>query len=336
MGISLLSNPPYNMPHELPAMASFMERYMGWTLPPASNANYAFILSALNQIDDRAVLLLPNGVLTSGKKEERALREEIIKQNYLLAVILLPSSMFESTSIPTCILVFDKHKETRQIALMNLQDVCNKEIRDQRGQFGGNSHTGRTYHKEVAVIPDEVARHVVELLNDRKDEDGICKWVMPEAIADNDYNLTPTRYYDIKVEYKHRSFEDIVADYNRIIEQKNAIKVKFNRTASKRLGYDCMDKVKVDLSESFAVVGQKVLKEDFVTFTNSDGIEIKISTKDGVHPLILDFLNHWKQMVIYLNTEENRVLAEFRDALLPELMNGTISLNREEQEHEDK
>ena len=30
--------------------------------------------------------------------------------------------MFESTSIPTCLLVFDKHKETRKIAMIALTD----------------------------------------------------------------------------------------------------------------------------------------------------------------------------------------------------------------------
>lgn len=46
--------------------------------------------------------------------------------------------------------------------------------------------------------------------------------------------------------------------------------------------------------------------------------------------MIIDFLNHWKQMIVYLNTEENRLLAEFRDALLPELMSGKIEVGGEE------
>ena len=31
---------------------------------------------------------------------------------------------------------------------------------------------------------------------------------------------------------------------------------------------------------------------------------------------------------MYLNNEENRILAEFRDQLLPKLMNGEIDLNK--------
>lgn len=326
MAISLISNPPYNMKHKLPELANFMERYTGWTLPPESNANYAFILSGLQWVDTRAVFLLPNGVLTSNEKSEKKIRQELIKANLLLAVISLPGGMFESTSIPTCLLVFDNHKETRKIALLDLTDKCTEEVRDQRGQFGGTAHENRTYHKTVKVIPPELMERCLTLINSGKDEADLCVWVTPEQIEANDYSLTPRRYFEINIEHKHRPFEDIANDYNRIIQQKNAIKIRMNKTAAKRLGYDCMDTDKPDLSKSFEIVGQKVQTENNITFSANDGIQITISTKDGIHPLVLDFLNHWKQMIMYLNTEENRLLAEFRDALLPELMNGMINV----------
>lgn len=109
MGTSLISNPPYNMRWTPPALAGFLPQYTGYEIPPASNANMAFILSALNRIEDRAVILLPNSVLSSGQKQEQTIRQQLIRQNLLLAVISLPANMFESTNIPTCLLVFDKH-----------------------------------------------------------------------------------------------------------------------------------------------------------------------------------------------------------------------------------
>ena len=208
--------------------------------------------------------------------------------------------------------------------MIDLSDKCEEEVRDQRGQYGGASHEGRTYYKTVKVIPDVMIEKCAELINNSKDEEGFCRWVLPEELID--CNLTPRRYFEIKTEFIHRPFDDIAADYNRIISQKNAIQIKMNKTAAKRLGYDCMDAERPDLSESFGLVGQKALKEKNISFCADDGITIKISTKEGVHPLIIDFLNHWKQMIMYLNTEENRLLAEFRDALLPELMSGNIKV----------
>lgn len=327
MGISLISNPPYNLRWKAPQLAGFLPQYAGYEIPPDSNANMAFILSALNWIEDRAVILLPNGVLTSNQKQEQSIRRQLISQNLLLAVISLPGDMFESTSIPTCLLVFDKHKETRRIAMIDLSDKCDEEVRDQRGQFGGASHEGRTYHKTVKVISDSVINKCTELINNGKDEEGFCRWVSPEEIPD--WNLTPKRYFEVKTEFVHRPFDDIASDYNRIIDQKNAIQIKMNKTAAKRLGYDCMAGDKPDLTESFAVVGQKADKEKNITFSADDGITIRVSTKDGIHPLILDFLNHWRQMIVYLNNEENRYLAEFRDALLSDLMSGKIEVNED-------
>ena len=324
MAISLISNPPYNLRWKAPQLAGFLPQYVGYEIPPDSNANMAFILSALNWIEDRAVILLPNGVLASSQKQEQSIRRQLISQNLLLAVISLPGDTFESTSIPTCLLVFDKHKETRRIAMIDLTDKCEEEVRDQRGQYGGASHECRIYHKTVKVIPDEMIEKCAELINNSEDEEGFCRWVLPEELID--CNLTPRRYFEIKTEFVHRPFADIASDYNRVIDQKNAIQIKMNKTVAKRLGYDCMAGNKPDLTESFALAGQKAVKEKNITFSADDGITIRISTKDGIHPLILNFLSHWKQMIMYLNNEENRYLAEFRDALLPDLMNGKIEV----------
>ena len=328
MGVSLITNPPYNLRWKPPELAGFLPQYAGYETPPESNANMAFILSALNWIEDRAVILLPNNVLSSDQKKEKTIRQQLISQNLLLAVITLPANMFESTSIPTCLLVFDKHKETRKIALIDLKEKCQEETRDQRGQFGGSSHTGRTYHKTVMTIPPEVMQECLDLIESQQDN-AFCKWVLPEDLKKNDWNLTPIRYFDLRIEMSHRSFEDIAADYNRIISQKSAIQIRMNRTAAKRLGYDCMDHNSSDLSDAFKIVGQRAEKEKYISFGADDGITIRISTKEGVHPLIIDFLSHWKQMIMYLNNEENRYLAEFRDALLPELMSGKIEVKEE-------
>ena len=330
MGVSLVSNPPYNMRWTVPDLVGFMPQYTGYAIPPKNNANYAFVLSALCMIDDRAVILLPNSALASNDKSEAQIKKQLIEENYLSAVITLPGGMFESTSIPTCIMVFDKHKRTRQIAMIDLTERCEDSIRDQRGQFGGSSHEGRTYHKTIKVIPEELMEHCLKLIEDGIEEPDLCVLVSPDCIKENGYIITPRRYIGIKSDpVTHRPFSDIANDYNRIIKQKNAINIRMNKTAAKRLGYDCMDRERLDLTESFAVVGQKVEKENYISFGADDGIRITVSTKEGIHPLIIDFLNHWKQMIVYLNTEENRLLAEFRDALLPELMSGKIEVGGE-------
>ena len=327
MGVSLVSNPPYNMVWTPPELAGFMPQYQGWVLPPKSNANFAFILSGISMMDDKAVFLLPNEIMTSGTKDEQTLRAQLVEENLISAVITLPDRMFESVSIPVCMILFDRHKETTKIEMIDMRQCYETEIRDQNGQYGGNSHTGRTYHKKVNVIPEAEMQRAMDAIENLSSDPGYCKAVLPEAIREQDYILTPSRYIEQEaVEEHHRAFEDIANDYNRIIRQKNMIQIRMNKTAAKRLRYDCMDGEKPDLTESFAVVGQKAEKEKHISFSANDGIEIRCSTKDGIPELIVMFLNFWKQHIMYLNNEENRLLAEFRDALLPELMSGKIEI----------
>jgi len=327
MGVSLVSNPPYNMAWNVPDLAGFMPQYTGWPIPPKNNANFAFVLAGIAKITDRAVFLLPIGVLTSATKEEAEIRKLLIGSNMITAVILLPDSMFESTGIPVCMVIFEKNRKTTKVEMIDLRKHFEKEIRDQRGQYGGNSKTGRVYHKEINVITRGTMEKTVRVIRDHETEIGFCRAVIPETIRKNDYSLNPAAYVEKEaIEEKHRSFEDITADYNRIIETKNRIKIRMNATVAKRLGYDCLDTKKPDLSEAFEVVGQKAMKENYIRFSPDDGIEIRCSTKNGISEMIIMFMNSWKQRIIYLNNEENRLLAEFRDALLPKLMAGEITI----------
>lgn len=114
MGKSLVSNPPYNLKWAIPPFAQIQCRFSDFGVPPASNANFAFILTGLDLIDDKMAFLLPNAVLSTNITEEKEIRKALIEDNLLEAVILLPDKMFESTSIATCILLFNKHKKNKK------------------------------------------------------------------------------------------------------------------------------------------------------------------------------------------------------------------------------
>lgn len=147
MGTTLISNPPYNMKWNLPPFAQIQQRFNDCDLPPESNANYAFILTALSMIDDKAVFLLPCGVLTTNNNAEKEIRKYLVEKNLIKAVITCPDNMFESTGIATCIIVFEKNKNTTHIELIDMRNTHDVEIREQRGQYGSKSHTNRVYKK---------------------------------------------------------------------------------------------------------------------------------------------------------------------------------------------
>ena len=329
MGKSLLSNPPYNMHWQHPALVNFLPKYSG-IVPPEANANYAFILSGLSMIDEKAAFLLTNGVLSTNQKEEQTIRKMLVETNLLSAVITLPDNMFESTNIPVCILLFDKHKQTAETEMIDARNIYDVEMRDQRGQFGCNSHTGRVYHKEIKVLTDNHVQRIKNAIRDRVNEKGFCRVVTIEDIKKQEYILTPSRYIESdNAENVHRSYAEIAKDYNNIIRQHNEIKLTLNETAAKRLGIPT-DTYKsgqsVDLSKSFEVVGCKAEASNYINFTKSAVIRIEIDTKSGIPWIIQDFMRAWTVRERMLNDMENKYLAEFRDALLPDIISGKIVL----------
>lgn len=331
MGKSLVSNPPYNMKWVAPIFAQMQPRFADYDVPPNSNANFAFILTALDWIDDKAAFLLPNGVLTTDNAQEAEIRKTLVENNMIEAVILLPDKMFESTSIATCVLVLNKNKKTMKIEMVDMRHEYAEEQRDQNGQFGGASHENRTYHKTVKVLTDEGMEKAIKAIEENENIPEFCKSASIEEIRDAGYILTPSRYIEFQTrDERHRDYKDIVEDYNRIVQEKNALKLTVNESLAKSLGlYDTflMMKNQPDITDSFAIVGQKAEKENFLQLSkNAAEFKIENKSKEQFPEILSLFLYTWKQHIMYLNNEENRLLAEFRDALLPDLMSGNIQL----------
>lgn len=332
---SLISNPPYNMKWNYPDFASFQERFSNCELPPESNANYAFILTALDMIDNKAVFLLPCGVLSTSNKQEINVRSYLVEKNLIESVIILPDNMFESTSIPTCVIVFNKKKETTFISMVDMRNTYDIEKRKQKGQYGGASHENRIYEKEVKVFSEKNIDDVIEAIKSKKSVKWFCKQVSINEVKENSYILTPGRYIEIEEEKSaSRPFKDIVNDLNRVINEKNACKLTLNETLAKSIGFD-IELYKKDQTESFKELNDllinlgadKIIKHDyFRTTKNKNEIKFENNSKDILSSILMIVLNNWKHHLYYLNTEENRYLAELRDALLPKLMNGEIKI----------
>lgn len=100
----ILANPPYSL------------KWKPWTndpralggVAPQSSADWAFVqhmIASMGPKNGRAGVVLPHGVLFRGG-QEAAIRQRVLDDDLLEAVIGLPANLFYSTSIPTAILVF--------------------------------------------------------------------------------------------------------------------------------------------------------------------------------------------------------------------------------------
>ena len=330
---NLISNPPYNMKWNLPLFAQIQPRFCECELPPESNANYAFILTALDKIDGKACFILPCGVLSTDNKQEKEIRKYLVEKNYIDSVITCPDGMFESTSIPTCLITFDKNKTSTQITFVDMRQTYETEEREQRGQYGGKSHENRVYKKQVKIFSDDNINRAINAIYERKNEPEFCKTAYIDDVRNNDYILVPSRYIEFQeMESSHRPYAEIVADVNRITRDKNACKLTINESLAKTLGFD-IDFYKADqddtaLNELLVKLGAETLERSdyFKTSKNKNEIKFENNSKDILSSVLMMILSTWKQHIYYLNQEENRYLAELRDAMLPDLMSGKIEI----------
>lgn len=335
MNTALISNPPYNMKWNYPVFAQMQSRFCNCELPPESNANYAFILSALD-VSDRAVFLLPCGVLSSSLNAEFEIRKYLIEKNYIESIILCPDKMFESTSIATCIITLSKSKTTTNIMMIDARQTFTVEQREQNGQFGGNSHEKRTYVKDVKTFSEEDMLKILNTIEEKKDIPEFSKNVSIQTIAENKYSLLASKYIDlIEEENVHRDYKDIIADLNRTVKQKNVCKLTINETIAKSLelyDFGMLQKSARENSQMMnetigKMFGVKIEQDNYISLTkNKNEIKFENNSKEELSTIFRTIMQMYRQHIIYLNEEENRYLAELRDAILPDLLSGKLEV----------
>ncbi len=177
-------NPPYSAHWSAAEGFKQDERFMdyGGKLAPKSKADYAFLLHGFYHLKQTGAMaiVLPHGVLFRGAAEGY-IRETLLKNGSIDAVIGLPSNMFYNTSIPTCILVLKKHRKGRDVLFIDASRLYEKE-------------------KKQNVMHEEHIDRVLELYHARETVDKVSYLASFEDIRANDYNLNIPRYVDTSEE----------------------------------------------------------------------------------------------------------------------------------------
>ncbi len=177
-------NPPYSAHWSAAEGFKQDERFMdyGGKLAPKSKADYAFLLHGFYHLKQTGAMaiVLPHGVLFRGAAEGY-IRETLLKNGSIDAVIGLPSNMFYNTSIPTCILVLKKYRKGRDVLFIDASRLYEKE-------------------KKQNVMHEEHIDRVLELYHARETVDKVSYLASFEDIRANDYNLNIPRYVDTSEE----------------------------------------------------------------------------------------------------------------------------------------
>ena len=149
---------------------------------PKSNADYAFLLHMFFHLDENGTMAVavPPGVLFRNSKEKR-IRKFFIENNYLDAVISLPSNLFDGTSIPTVILVFKKSRKFNDILFIDASNDF-KKIKGQN------------------ILRKRDVEKIISVYDSRSEINKYSSNVSIDQIIENDFNLNIPRYIDTFVE----------------------------------------------------------------------------------------------------------------------------------------
>lgn len=110
-------NPPFNQKDWCEENALLDDpRWKSYEISATSNANYAWILNVISKLsnDGTGCLLLANGAL-SADRTEYEIRKQLIENDLVEAILILPRNMFYSTNIPVTVWIFNKNKHERTI-----------------------------------------------------------------------------------------------------------------------------------------------------------------------------------------------------------------------------
>lgn len=184
---NIVANPPFSLDRwgADEAKTDIYNRF--WRgIPPKSRGDYAFIshmVESAVEKEGRITVVVPHGVLFRGEAEGR-IREKLIRENLLDAVIGLPVKLFPTTSIAVAILIFDRSRE-KGGANENLKDILfiDASVDYQRG-------------KKKNALLDE---HIEKILNTYEKRKEVLKYAHLasfEELEENDFNLNIPRYVD--------------------------------------------------------------------------------------------------------------------------------------------
>lgn len=140
------------------------------------------------KVGGRCACIVPDGVLFGSSKAHKSIREEIVENNRLEAVISMPSGVFKPyAGVSTAILIFTKtgHGGTEKVWFYDMK-ADGKSLDDKRTPVAEND------------IPDIVARfHHLEGEEERQRTEQSF-FVTKQEIADNDYDLSINKYKEIE------------------------------------------------------------------------------------------------------------------------------------------
>lgn len=161
------------------------------------------------------ITLVNTGALTSGKKADKYMREELIKRKCIKAIIELPERMLNGTNIKTSLLIIEK-KYNKEIILINLDSEKGQKYL-QKNPF------------ETVEITEEGIKEIFEILYENKVSE-IAKKIDKNDLLEN-LELLPSLYIFQGEEYEYK-------DLGKLKQERHELKIEIEILEEKYEQYE--------------------------------------------------------------------------------------------------
>jgi len=213
----VIANPPFSL-DKWGADEAESDRFNRfWRgVPPKSKGDWAFIshmVEAALEKEGRVSVVVPHGVLFRGAAEGR-IRQNMIEDNLLDAVIGLPVNLFPSTSIPVAIMVFDRSREKGGVNEKRKEVVFIDASQDYLP--GKNQNT----------LSDKHIQKIYEAYTARKEVEKYAHVATFNEIKGNEFNLNIPRYVDTFEEEEEIDIDAVQREIEQLEKELADVRVK--------------------------------------------------------------------------------------------------------------
>ena len=210
----IVSNPPYSIRWDGDSDATLINdpRFSpAGVLAPKSKADLAFIMHSLAFLatNGTAAIVCFPGIMYRGGAEKK-IRQYLVDNNYVDAVIQLPDNLFFGTSIATCIMVMKKGKRDNAVLFVDASEECVKVTNNNR-------------------LTDENIDRILALCKDRKDVQHKARLVHHDEIAENDFNLSVSTYVEQKDTREKVDIVKLEAELKEIVAREAKLRAEIDK-----------------------------------------------------------------------------------------------------------
>jgi type I restriction enzyme M protein len=202
----IMANPPFNQ-KDWRASDELTDdpRWSGYTTPPTSNANYAWILNMVSKLSQNGVagFILANGAL-SGGGDEYKIRKQLIENDLVEAIVILPRNMFYTTDISVTLWILNNNKTER---VVNLPDETrNYRKREEEILFMDLRQEGEPFEKKYIQFN---AEHILKFASTYHN------WQTSTGSATEEYKNVPEYCYGATKE-EEQSKKDLLSVFKEL------------------------------------------------------------------------------------------------------------------------